>query len=515
MNSSFTPPQMHIGFIGGGRRCLAIMEMLGSDPLRRFPAEIAGVADTDPEAVGFREARRRGIFTTGDFRELLALESLDLVIELTGDPRILQEVIRHKPETVGLMDYGASLIFHDMLSFGQELDKKDDELSLIGSLAQALTTGTSHGVMVLDPDYRIRKINEQACRQAGVTADQAKGRFCFQITHQALTPCDSPDTPCPLVESVYTGKPAHALHEHLNTVGGSHFCDVYTYPLVNRKGDVVQVVEIFRDITSELATRLESRTQAIKDDLARLVQEDKLISLGKLVASVAHEINNPIGSILNFTKLIHKNISDHAPSREELQDYRKWLDLTVQEARRCARIVSNLLSFSRQQTLEPKRLDLRELLDQVLLLTAHRLELANIRLETDALGADPLEVWGDHTQIQQCFLNLVFNALEAMPQGGVLTISGGKDPVKNEVWIGVTDTGEGIQPENRPHIFEPFFSTKQASHGVGLGLSMVYGIVTEHHGRIEVESQPGSGATFKITWPGISREASTIKEALS
>jgi two-component system, NtrC family, sensor kinase len=503
-----TPPtspsqRMRIGIIGGGRRCLALMEMLGFDLQGRFPAQIVGVADSNPQAVGFREALHRGIFTTGDFKELLALKSLDLVIELTGDPEVIQEVIRHKPKAVGFMDFGASRVFHDILVFTRELEIKDDELSLIGSLAQALTTGTSHGVLVLDPDYHIRKINEQACRQAGVTAEQAKGRFCFQITHQALTPCDSPETPCPLVETVITGKPAHALHEHLNASGESHYCDVYTYPLINRKGEVAQVVEIFRDITQELATRLDSRTRAIKDDLARLVQEDKLISLGKLVASVAHEINNPIGSILNFTKLIHKNISDHAPSREELQDYRKWLDLTVQEARRCAKIVSNLLSFSRQQTLEPKRLDLRELVEQVLLLTAHRLELAGIRVAAPDWGTLPLEVWGDHTEIQQCILNLVFNALEAMPRGGVLTIRGGWDSVKHEVWISVTDTGEGILPQHRPHIFEPFFSTKQVAHGVGLGLSMVYGIITEHHGRIEVESVPGAGATFRIILPGL------------
>jgi two-component system, NtrC family, sensor kinase len=506
MKSSPHPNRMRIGIIGGGRRCLAIMELLGSDPLQRFQTEIVGVADINPEAAGFQKASSRGINTTTDFMELLAEESLDLIIELTGDPQVLREVIRHKPETAGVMDYTASLIFHDILSFAQELDKKEDELSLIGSLAQALTTGTSHGVMVLDSDYRIQKINEQACRQAGVSAEQAKGRFCFQITHQALTPCDSPDTPCPLVETVLTGKPSHAIHEHSHAGGGSHYCDVYTYPLVNRKGEVVQVVEIFRDITQELAGRLETRTQAIKNDLARLVQEDKLIALGKLVASVAHEINNPIGSILNFSKLILKNLQDHPPTGSELGDYKKWLDLTVQEARRCAKIVSNLLSFSRQQTLEPKRLDLRELLEQVLLLTAHRMELANIRLEAAGLGEEPLEIWGDHTQIQQCFLNLVFNALEAMPAGGALSLSGGRASHRNEVWVSLRDTGEGILPEHRPHIFEPFFSTKQVSHGVGLGLSMVYGIVTDHHGRIEVESAPGVGTTFKIMLPGIPAE---------
>ena len=504
MAPRLNPNRMHIGIIGGGRRCLATMELLASDSLKRFHSEIVGVADRNPEAVGFVEARRRGIFTTPDYRDLFALEELDLVVELTGDPLVFREVALHKPDTVGLMDYTASLIFHDILSFAQELDKKEDEISLIKSLAQALTTSTSHGVMVLDTEYRIQKINERACDQAGVTADQAKGRFCFQITHQALTPCNSPDTPCPLVETLHTKKPSHAIHELSDAAGGSHYCDFYTYPLVNRKGEVVQVVEIFRDITQELAGPLETRTQAIKNDLARLVQEDKLIALGRLVASVAHEINNPIASILNFSKLILKTLQEHAPTEQELMDFQKWLDLTVQEARRCARIVSNLLSFSRQQTLEPKRLDLRDLLEQVIQLTAHRLELSNIRLDAAGMRSRPLEVWGDHARIQQCFLNLIFNALEAMPQGGALIIRGNQDPDKNEVWVEVADTGEGILPEHRPHIFEPFFTTKKAAHGVGLGLSMVYGIITEHHGRIEVESQPDQGTTFRIILPGAS-----------
>ena len=162
------------------------------------------------------------------------------------------------------------------------------------------------------------------------------------------------------------------------------------------------------------------------------------------------------------------------------------------------------MSFSRQQTLEPKRLDLRDLLEQVVQLTAHRLELSNIRMDAAGMRSRPLEVWGDHARIQQCFLNLIFNALEAMPQGGALIIRGNQDPDKNEVWVEVADTGEGILPEHRPHIFEPFFTTKKAAHGVGLGLSMVYGIITEHHGRIEVESQPDQGTTFRIILPGAS-----------
>jgi signal transduction histidine kinase len=261
---------------------------------------------------------------------------------------------------------------------------------------------------------------------------------------------------------------------------------------------VVQVLEIFRDITSELTERMERRTQAIKDDLARLVQEDKLISLGKLVASVAHEINNPIGSIINFSKLVLRCMRQEPPERWEPGKWEQWLQLTVDEAERCREIVRNLLSFARQQGMEPRQLDLVQVIGQIVKVISHRLEIGKVTLDL-RLTPHALEVRGDVTQIQQCFTNLMFNALEAMPGGGKLTIQGGHDD--HEVFVTVTDTGEGIPEAVMPRIFEPFFSTKSAVAGVGLGLSMVHGIVSEHGGRIEVDSTIGEGTSFRVSLP--------------
>lgn len=374
----------------------------------------------------------------------------------------------------------------------------DEELVTARSLVTALSETTSEGMMVLDPDYRIVSINKGACRLAGTTPEEARGRYCFQVSHQAAAPCHSPDTPCPMRETLATGRSAHAIHEHLHMDGEAHYCDVSTYPLHNPQGEVVGVLEIFRDITTELTERMERRTQAIKDDLAHLVQEDKLISLGKLVASVAHEINNPIGSILNFSKLMLVTLQEGPPAPETLEQFEQWLALTVREARRCGSIVSNLLSFARQQSVEQRRLDLRELLRQILMLTGHRMELCGVT-PVVTLPDEPLEVWGDATQIQQCLTNLVFNAVEAMEQGGELTVTAGND--QREVWVEIADTGPGIPSDVLPQIFEPFFTTKSVGHGVGLGLSMVHGIVKEHQGRIDVEPGVGRGARFRMVLP--------------
>ena len=492
-----------LAVVGGGQRCLSIMNLLASRRLTKLKAEIVGVADINPQAVGFVKAKEKGIFTTQDFRELLDLPHLDLIIELTGKEKLLRELAQIKPESVGVIDYTASLLFHDIASFGAELKRKEAEISLERSFARALTRATSEGVMVLDKDYRILRINRAACRWADISPENAHGRFCFQVMHQALTPCNRPDTPCPLRETLKTARSAHGIHEFRDSQGKPNYCDVSTYPLLNQQGQIVQVLEIFRDITHELSARVEMRAQAIKQDLAKLVQEDKLLALGKLVASVAHEINNPIGSILNFSKLLLECLEQAPPTEQDLEKWRHWMDLTVHEAQRTRDIVVNLLSFARQQSLEPKRLDLAEVIDQIIQITQHRMEIEQVQLEY-ALPEEPLEIWGDLTQIQQCLTNLVFNALEAMPHGGKLSIEAGLSG-DGMVWAEVRDTGNGIAPEVLPHIFEPFFSTKSQTQGVGLGLSMVYGIIREHKGRIDVDSEPGQWTKFRITLPQADR----------
>ncbi len=362
-----------------------------------------------------------------------------------------------------------------------------------------MTRATSEGVMVLDKDYRILRINRAACRWAEISPENASGRFCFQVMHRSLTPCQKPETPCPLRETLATGRSAHGIHEFRDSQGEPHYCDISTFPLLNHQGQIVQVLEMFRDITSDVSARVEMRAQAIKQDLARVVQEDKLLALGKLVASVAHEINNPIASILNFSKLLLSCLDQGPTSDEDLAKWKRWLELTVHEAERSRDIVGNLLSFARQQNVEPKRLDLLEIIDQIVQLTRHRMEIGGVELEC-RIPKEPLEIWGDPTQIQQCLTNLVFNALEAMPQGGKLSIEAGTDD-GGMIYAEVRDTGNGIAPEVLPHIFEPFFSTKNEVQGVGLGLSMVYGIIREHKGRIDVESQPGQRTRFRITLP--------------
>jgi PAS domain S-box-containing protein len=236
------------------------------------------------------------------------------------------------------------------------------------------------------------------------------------------------------------------------------------------------------------------------DDQARILHQDKMMSLGRLAASVVHEINNPLSGILNYLRLMIRILQQGAPSQEHIEKFQRYLNLVETEISRCSQIVSGLLSFSRMSPPDFGQVDIEALLQRSILLSRHRLELSNIRIESGIQPNIP-PVIGDFNQLQQCIINLIFNALDAMPKGGKLNLDGRYDADKDRVIITVEDSGPGIAPENRAHIFEPFFTTKKDGHGVGLGLSTVYGIIERHNGTVNVENQPGGGAIFMLMLP--------------
>jgi signal transduction histidine kinase len=227
-----------------------------------------------------------------------------------------------------------------------------------------------------------------------------------------------------------------------------------------------------------------------------------MIALGKLVASSVHEINNPITGIHTLARLLLRSLEEGPPREEDLQEFRRYLYLISDESARCGQIVSNLLSFSRQNKLETRLFNLNDIVRSVFLLVKHKMELQKVTVEEKLAEGLP-EIEGDQNQIQQCLMNLIFNAIESMPGGGKLAVTTSVDKRASRVRVAVTDTGCGIPPENISAIFEPFFSTKSPDKGVGLGLSVVYGIIREHRGTIYVDSTVGKGSTFTLILPAV------------
>jgi len=183
-----------------------------------------------------------------------------------------------------------------------------------------------------------------------------------------------------------------------------------------------------------------------------------------------------------------------------MKKFQQHLELVENETDRCSQIVASLLKFSRISKPAFGEVRVEELIDRCILLCQHKLELSNIRLESNIQSGIPA-VKGDFNQLQQCVINLIFNAIDAMPHGGTLTLEGHYDSEASMAVILVKDTGQGIAPDDLPYIFEPFFTTKNQAYGVGLGLSTVYGIMERHSGSIDVKSQPGDGAVFRLKIP--------------
>jgi two-component system, NtrC family, sensor kinase len=204
--------------------------------------------------------------------------------------------------------------------------------------------------------------------------------------------------------------------------------------------------------------------------------------------------------VLNYVRLMLRILSGGTAGREQTEKFQRYLDTVEKEVDRCARIVSSLLTFARKSPAHFAPVDIAELLARSVVLSRHRLELGNIALTTD-IAPDLPRVNGDANQLQQCLINLIFNAIDAMPEGGKLMLRAAMGNSGRSVAIKVQDSGSGIADEHRPHIFEPFFTTKQEGQGTGLGLSTSYGIIERHHGTIAVDSTPGHGATFTINLP--------------
>ena len=241
---------------------------------------------------------------------------------------------------------------------------------------------------------------------------------------------------------------------------------------------------------------------------ARILHQDKMMSLGRLAASVAHEINNPLSGILNYQKLMLRILNRGQPEPADQAKFERYLETATRETERCSQIVSNLLTFSRPSPETRAPVDINELIQRCVVLSRHRLELSGISLEL-RLSAAPMTVLGDMNQLQQCLLNLVFNAVDAMPKGGALTLGAQPAVDGRSVELAVADSGCGITTEDQARIFEPFFTTKAEGAGVGLGLSTTYGIVERHGGEIQVDSQPGRGTTFTIIVPAATPGAVT------
>jgi two-component system, NtrC family, sensor kinase len=247
-----------------------------------------------------------------------------------------------------------------------------------------------------------------------------------------------------------------------------------------------------------LEDRVEEKTRELKQAHQHMLQVEKMATIGKMAAVVAHEINNPLSGILTYSRVVKRWIQNNFSSAPRCEEMTGSLDLIASESKRCGELVKNLLSFSRVTPMNVEWCDLNQVIDRCVRLVQHKMDMATIQLNL-VLGEELPHVRCDPNQIEQVVLAMVINAIDAMPQGGNLWITTHQVSASNVELI-IRDDGMGISDEHLAHIFEPFYTTKEAG-GSGLGLAISQNIVERHGGSIAVKSKVGQGTSFTIVLP--------------
>jgi two-component system NtrC family sensor kinase len=358
----------------------------------------------------------------------------------------------HEPKTemLGVLDVMLSLEEHDALI--AENTKRTILNSLFLLILISVTSGIFITVLVNRP---IKKLNK------GIE-ELGKGNFNYKISLQSKDEF---------------GKMADRFNEMSSKLNSAY--------------------QEIKDWSENLNIKVQEKSEELKNIYNQVMQIEKLASLGKLSATVAHELNNPLEGILTYSKLISKKLRNNSDNGDHTKIL-SFLDLISEESARCGKIVKDLLLFSHRGDDEMNEESLETIIDKSVTLIHHHLEINKITLAKDYPGKD-INVNCNSQKIQQALMSLLINAIEAMPNGGTITVALSK--TDDLAVIRIIDEGTGILEKDLPNIFEPFYSTKEASKGTGLGLAVVYGIINNHGGQVVVEKTSPRGTTFKITLP--------------
>jgi PAS domain S-box-containing protein len=500
---------INIALVGGGNLCRDLLEKTTFDLEQEDVfTPIIAVADPDSEQPGMLIAKKRGLITVNDYHDLYDPRySIHLIIILRPEQNILEDILSTRPARIRILSY------HVFEIFWNAIGKEERKLREQNKAMETILNGIQDFISVITPDMAIVDANEAFLNNLELPRDKVIGRKCYEVLQRDQIDCTSRGNQvCPLMEVVRNKRPVRQVRIHKGRHDKIHHIEVNIYPVWEKSGKVSKFIHISRDITKrmeeeeEITRRLEQmveeRTRQLKETHEKLIHKDKMASLGKLSASVVHEINNPIAGILNLILLIKRIIQENPVGEKDMDEFLRYLILMENETRRTSRIVSYMLAFSRQNKMELKPLNLNRLIEHTLFLNSNLLKINKVKVQYRLDPSLP-DLVGSEDQLQQVIMNLVSNAVESVESKGkgVLTITTKYFPRTERVVAKFQDTGIGIPEENFTMIFEPFFTTKKQGKGVGLGLSLAYGIIQEHGGFIKVGSTVGKGTTFKIDFP--------------
>ena len=470
---------MKIAIVGGGKRSLRLMEIIERHNFQEINPEIIAVADVDMKSPAIIKAMTQGLFVTDDYHDFLRVGNIDLIVELTDNMDVYNDIIDNKKRDVRAISSRTAQLFWEISRVSTLQKKTDQELHETRAMYKmALNDLIQEDVMVINMDYRIAEVNQTLLKKLGLERKDVIGHHCYEITHHQDVPCSGEHHPCPLLQTLDTKKPSQTTHIHLDRNSNPIYYSISTYPLFE-ESDIIGAVEISRDITKDINLQ------------KAMMQQEKMASVGRLSAGVAHEINNPLTTILTTALLIQEDLDPEDPNYDELE-------IIAHETLRCRKIVTSLLDFARQSQPDKKNNELHEVVYQSVLLTRKQAAFHDIQVEYEPGDKIP-RLMIDKGQIQQALINLILNATEATGKGGRIVVSTLYRKPAEIIEISISDDGPGIDPENLGRIFDPFFTTKES--GTGLGLAITHGIIEQHGGSIDVKSQTDKGTCFTICLP--------------
>ena len=353
------------------------------------------------------------------------------------------------------------------------LEQKALEIARLKDFSENIVESLNVGVLAVDLGGIVESWNTRMEQLFGVSRQEAVGRQLSSLLPAELAGEITRRGDEEQITGIYKQRMQHQ--------GKSLTLNVSITPLVSKSGERIGRLLLFDDVTQR--ERMEEQ----------MSQTEKLTSLGLLAAGVAHEVNTPLAVISNYIQMLAKQMPDGDP-RQSI------IDKIVKQTFRASEIVNNLLNFSRTGAAELVDIDVNRVVEETLTLVAHPLKTSQIHVVRN-LGEKLPAVRGSANKLQQVFLNLFLNARDAMPAGGMLEVRTAAH--NGSVEIEVVDTGAGIPREHIHRIFDPFFTTKGNGRGTGLGLSVSYGIIKEHAGKIDVRSAPGKGTSFHVEFPAV------------
>jgi PAS domain S-box-containing protein len=470
-----------VGIVGIGPGLRVLLNIISNDAFREFVPDMKLVAMSDADA---GEARRHlrdfDIPLYPTFREMLrAHPEVNLIVEMNGRAGLLEQLRTSISPSVSIIDHREVVFFCGLHDMAIVKGYCRDNLAHQQTLMKSIMDEIQEDVILMNKAGEIVDLNRNVWERSGIPREELLGKPCWHAARlrDGSGFCDHFDEVCPFHKTLKSGQKEETLVTRVNRDGLLQYYRLYSYPIFDMTGTMSHIMVMHRDITK--------RTLREKHQH----QRDKLAVIGEMSTYLAHEIRNPLFAIGGFANSLLRS-PDITPKDKEK------VEIVVEETKRLDRMLTSMLTFTKHSKAAEQAVDMLAVSRSAAELMRIGYSRHGYSITVDS-GPNLPTVWGNEDALKQCVINLVKNAVEAMPDGGTVALR--LDLEDQYVVLRVTDTGVGMTEAEQERAFSPFYSTKE--EGSGLGLAMIKKIVEEHAGRVELASIPGRGTTVSLYLP--------------